>query len=80
MLARSILGDGDTLPTSVAVPGGVAFLTSSLERLNAAFREVISSGGEYIEGRGDVIKTNEQLATLTVLGRRCVVMASCRFK
>jgi hypothetical protein len=37
--------DWGILPTRVVVPGGVAFLTSVLERLNAALREVIASDG-----------------------------------
>jgi hypothetical protein len=42
---KHALKDWGNLPTSVVVPGGVAFLTSALERPKAAFREVISSGG-----------------------------------
>ena len=32
----------------VAVPGGLAFLTSSLERLNAFLKEVIMVAGGYL--------------------------------
>jgi hypothetical protein len=37
------------IPTSVAVPGGLAFLTSSFEKLNACFRDVIAM--ERYDGR-----------------------------
>jgi hypothetical protein len=36
------------LPTRVAVPGGLAFLTSSFERLNAPLKEVIMVAGVYL--------------------------------
>jgi len=39
---KTFRGFGDILPTSVAVPGGRAFFTSSFEMLNACFREVIA--------------------------------------
>lgn len=35
------------LPTSVAVPGGLALRTSSLESLNAALKDVIAADGMY---------------------------------
>lgn len=35
------IGQLKLLPTSVEVPGGVAFLTSSFDRLKAALRDVI---------------------------------------
>lgn len=40
------MGEG-ALPTSVAVPGGFAFLTSSLDRLNTCFNEVIAANAGY---------------------------------
>ena len=38
--------DGSAVPTSVAVPGGVALFTSSLDKANASLREVMLCGDE----------------------------------
>ena len=38
--------DGSTVPTSVAVPGGVALFTSSLDKANASLKEVMLCGDE----------------------------------
>ena len=38
--------DGSAVPTSVAVPGGVALFTSSLDKANAFLKEVMLCGDE----------------------------------
>lgn len=43
--------DDRVLPTRVAVPGGVAFLTSSLDSANAALKEVMMADEEMKRGR-----------------------------
>jgi len=64
-----VLSSLDDSPTSVTVPGGVAFLTSSFDSENACFQPDISNGSPRLRSRDRTVDYSSSDRSVTTSGR-----------